>query len=108
MELLNNILNNPMAVRLGLWAIFGIVFGAFVHVISNQSLKGGVLGSILLGMLGAIVGGTLADIILGANVQQFTFHSFVFALIGAFIFVLFQSLFLKDIKHFKTKITNLD
>jgi uncharacterized membrane protein YeaQ/YmgE (transglycosylase-associated protein family) len=46
------------------WIIFGIIAGIFIHQSDRTNLRGGLLGALLLGVLGAIEGGYLIKFLL--------------------------------------------
>lgn len=66
-----------------LWIIFGLIVGVVANAIDPRPSEGGLLGAIVLGVLGAVVGGFLSNLIFGAGVTGFNLSSFVVALLGA-------------------------
>ncbi len=66
------------------WIIFGLIAGGVADYLSPDA-KFGLVGSILLGIAGAVVGGFLGEKLLGVGVSGFNFSSFVVAIIGALI-----------------------
>ncbi len=67
------------------WIIFGAIAGTIANFVDPHPSKGGILGSIVLGVVGAFVGGWLGSTLLGVGVDGFNFSSFVVAVIGALI-----------------------
>jgi len=68
------------------WLILGLVAGW----LAGQFMKGGgygMVGDIILGIIGAFVGGFLASNILGLDVTGFNLTSVVIAFIGACIVI---------------------
>jgi uncharacterized membrane protein YeaQ/YmgE (transglycosylase-associated protein family) len=76
------------------WIIFGLITGSIAYFISPSS-SGGVFGSIILGIAGAIVGGYLSRFIFGVGVTGFNITSFVVAIAGALLLIAASRLFLK-------------
>ncbi len=69
------------------WVVFGLVVGVIANALDPQPEQGGLLGGILLGIVGALFGGFLAEIIFGLSVSGFNLASFSFA-VGASLVVL--------------------
>ncbi len=67
------------------YLIFGAIVGSIANFLDPRPSSGGILGSIVLGIVGAIVGGWLGDLILGVTVTGFNFTSFILALVGSFV-----------------------
>lgn len=67
------------------WLIFGTIVGIVANAIDPAPHKGGILGSILLGMVGALVGGFIANLIFGINVTGFNVTSFLVAIAGSLL-----------------------
>jgi uncharacterized membrane protein YeaQ/YmgE (transglycosylase-associated protein family) len=68
------------------WIILGLIAGW----LAGQFMKGGgygLVGDIILGIIGAIVGGFLASNLLGLDVSGVNFTSIVIAFIGACIVI---------------------
>ena len=69
------------------WIVLGLVAGW----LAGQVMKGGgygVVGDIVLGIVGALVGGFLTGLVLGRNmVSGFNIESIVVAFIGAVILI---------------------
>jgi uncharacterized membrane protein YeaQ/YmgE (transglycosylase-associated protein family) len=68
------------------WIIIGLIAGWLAGVIMKGSGYG-VLADIVLGILGALVGGFLSGAILGIPFTGFNLVSLIVALIGAMILV---------------------
>ena len=74
------------------WIVFGLITGGVANFISPSS-SGGLIGSIILGIVGAVVGGYLGQHFFGVGVTGFNFMSFVVAVAGSLL-VIFVSRFL--------------
>lgn len=67
------------------WVVFGLIAGAVANLIDPRPAQGGLLGSIVLGILGALVGGFLANLFFGLEVTGFNFPSFIVAILGSLL-----------------------
>ena len=67
------------------WIIFGMIVGIVANAIDPSPSRGGILGSILLGIIGALVGGFLANLIFGITVTGFNVTSFLVAIAGSLL-----------------------
>ena len=67
------------------WIIFGLITGIVANAIDPEQNRGGILGAILLGIVGALVGGFLANLIFGVSVTGFNLTSFLVAVAGSLI-----------------------
>jgi uncharacterized membrane protein YeaQ/YmgE (transglycosylase-associated protein family) len=68
------------------WLVLGLVAG----LIAGYLMKGGgygLVGDIVLGILGAIVGGFLSSMLLGIDVSGFNLTSILIAVVGACILI---------------------
>lgn len=68
------------------WIILGGLAGWIASMITGDNPRQGILGNILVGILGAVIGGWLAGAILGEEgVTGFNLGSLITAIIGATI-----------------------
>lgn len=72
--------------------IFGLIAGSTANFIAPSS-RGGFIGSIILGIIGAVVGGYLGEKFFGVGVTGFNVMSFVVAVAGALIVLFIARLF---------------
>jgi len=77
------------------WALFGLIAGSIANFISPNQ-RGGIFGSIILGIAGAVVGGYLGQVFLGASVTGFNLMSFFLAVIGALLVLFVARLFTRN------------
>lgn len=77
------------------WALFGLIAGAIANYIS-PSQSGGIVGSMFLGVIGAVVGGYLGEAFLGTGVTGFNLMSFFLAVVGALIVLFLARLFMRS------------
>lgn len=67
------------------WIIFGLIVGIIANAIDPQPERGGVLGAMVLGVVGAVVGGFLANVLFGLSITGFNLTSFAIAVAGSLI-----------------------
>ncbi len=74
------------------WIVLGLIAGAIAKAIYPGHQGGGILATIILGILGALVGGWLGQAIFpysagaaGAAAGAFSIGSIIFAVLGAII-----------------------
>ncbi|KAA0019736.1 GlsB/YeaQ/YmgE family stress response membrane protein [Salinicola corii] len=67
------------------WIIFGLIAGAIAKLIMPGKDPGGFIVTIILGILGAVVGGWIGTALGFGDVSGFNFGSFVIAVIGAIV-----------------------
>jgi len=73
------------------WILLGLIAGALAKLIYPGDQGGGIFATIILGILGAQVGGWLGGLIFGttggATVGALSISSVIFAIIGAIILI---------------------
>ncbi|GET37787.1 GlsB/YeaQ/YmgE family stress response membrane protein [Microseira wollei] len=71
------------------WIVLGLIAGAIAKAIYPGHQGGGILATIVLGILGALVGGWLGRVLFGtsagASVAALTIPSILFAVLGAIV-----------------------
>lgn len=69
--------------------IIWIVFGALVGWVASLLMKseGGIVWDIVVGIVGAVIGGFLMSLIGQGGVGGFTIYSFLVALLGACVLI---------------------
>lgn len=70
-----------------LWIIFGALAGWITSLIVRSDSNQGLLGDLILGVLGAIVGGFIMNLLGQPGITGFNIYSLVVAVIGAVILV---------------------
>jgi uncharacterized membrane protein YeaQ/YmgE (transglycosylase-associated protein family) len=66
-----------------LFIIMGAIAGWVASMIAGTNAEQGVLGNIVVGVLGAILGGWAANAIFGQGLSGFDIRSFLIALVGS-------------------------
>lgn len=67
------------------FALFGLIAGGIANYIDPHPSSGGILGYIVLGMVGAVVGGYLGSMLFGVGVTGFNISSFIVAILGSLL-----------------------
>ncbi len=73
------------------WVVLGLIAGAIAKAIYPGHQGGGILATIVLGILGALVGGWLGRVLFGtsggAAAGALTIPSILFAVLGAIVII---------------------
>ncbi len=67
------------------YIIFGLIVGTIANVLDPKPGQGGILGSIVLGIVGAFIGGYLGNMLFGVGVTGFNISSMIVATLGALL-----------------------
>ena len=67
------------------WILFGLIAGALGKWIMPGDDPGGIIVTILIGILGAVVGGFVASLIGFGGISGFDFRSFIIAIVGSLL-----------------------
>ena len=70
-----------------LWIIFGGLVGWVASIIMKTELEQGVVVDIIVGVVGAVIGGVLMNFFGQSSITGFNFYSFAVALLGAVILI---------------------
>jgi uncharacterized membrane protein YeaQ/YmgE (transglycosylase-associated protein family) len=79
------------------WLLFGFIAGVLANVIDPRPASGGIFGAIILGILGAMVGGFVSNVLFGLEVSGFNIQSFAIAVAGSLLLLLLQRAFTRRI-----------
>jgi uncharacterized membrane protein YeaQ/YmgE (transglycosylase-associated protein family) len=77
------------------WVIFGGLAGWIASIITGRNNRMGCLANIVVGIVGAFIGGFLMSFIGGSGVSGFNLYSFIVAVIGAVVLLVIVGLFQK-------------
>ena len=73
------------------WIIFGAIAGWVASLILKTNEQQGAVGNIIVGIVGAAVGGWLSGFLFdGTGVTGFNLQSFFIAVVGAVVFLLIK------------------
>ncbi len=75
------------------YIIFGGLVGWIASMITGDNDRLGIIGNIVVGILGAFIGGFAADALGGNGVSGFNLYSFLIAIGGAVVLLWFVGLF---------------
>lgn len=67
------------------WIIFGALVGWIASKIMNTDARQGAIMNIIVGIVGALIGGFLMNFFGGAGVTGFNVYSFLVALLGSVV-----------------------
>jgi uncharacterized membrane protein YeaQ/YmgE (transglycosylase-associated protein family) len=70
-----------------LWIIFGGLAGWMASVIMKNDSNQGTVTDIIMGIIGAVVGGFLMGLVGQSGVNGFNLYSFIVAIIGAIVVI---------------------
>jgi uncharacterized membrane protein YeaQ/YmgE (transglycosylase-associated protein family) len=78
------------------WVIFGLIAGAIAKFIMPGKDPGGCIGTVIIGILGAVIGGYVGTALLDfGTVTGFNVRSFGIAIVGAIILLTLYRLLLE-------------
>jgi uncharacterized membrane protein YeaQ/YmgE (transglycosylase-associated protein family) len=70
-----------------LWIVFGALVGWVASLIMKTDAQQGAMLNIVVGIVGAVIGGWIMSIFGGGGVTGFNVSSFVVALLGAVVLI---------------------
>lgn len=82
-----------------LWIAFGAVVGWIASLIMHTDDQQGGIANIIIGIIGAFLGGVIARMFGGSGVSGFNLSSLLVAVLGAVILLFFIRLFTGGNKH---------
>lgn len=69
-----------------MWLVFGFIVGLLARAIMPGSQKMGFIGTILLGVIGSFVGGTIANLLANGSMSgEINTSGFIGSILGALI-----------------------
>lgn len=68
-----------------LWIIFGGIAGWLASLIMHTDASQGIFANIIVGIIGALIGGFLFNLFGGAGVTGFNIYSLLVAVLGAIV-----------------------
>jgi uncharacterized membrane protein YeaQ/YmgE (transglycosylase-associated protein family) len=70
------------------WIVFGLIAGALAKFLMPGQDPGGCVITIIIGVVGAVLGGYLATMLGYGGISGFDFRSFVIAVIGSILLLI--------------------
>lgn len=70
-----------------LWIIFGALVGWVASKIMHTDADQGAIANIIVGIIGAVIGGGIMSLVGGTGVTGFNIYSFLVALLGAVVLI---------------------
>jgi len=70
-----------------LWIIFGAIAGWAASVIMKTDYSQGTVSDIIMGIVGAVVGGFIMELLGQSGVTGFNLYSFFVAILGAIVVI---------------------
>ena len=70
-----------------LWIVFGGLAGWMASVIMKNNSNQGTVTDIIMGIIGAVVGGFLMGLVGQSGVSGFNLYSFIVAILGAIVVI---------------------
>jgi uncharacterized membrane protein YeaQ/YmgE (transglycosylase-associated protein family) len=75
------------------WIVFGLIAGFVAYLLDANPQEGSFMGAAILGILGAVVGGMIADLLLSPVSSGFNIMTLVIALAGALMLTFVSRVF---------------
>jgi uncharacterized membrane protein YeaQ/YmgE (transglycosylase-associated protein family) len=72
-----------------LWIIFGALAGWIASMIMNTNKEQGAVANIIIGIVGAFIGGFLSQLLGGPGVSGFSLTSLFIAVLGSVVLIFF-------------------
>lgn len=68
-----------------LWIILGAIAGWIASIVMKTDAQQGFLADVVIGIVGAVIGGVVAQFLGGTGITGFNFYSLAVAVLGAMI-----------------------
>ncbi len=75
------------------WIVFGGLAGWIASIIMRTNQEQGAAGNVIVGIIGAILGGYLMQALGGSGATGFNFYSLLVAILGAVVLLAIVNLF---------------
>lgn len=82
-----------MLMNIILWIIMGALAGWIASIIMRTNEEQGAMGNIVVGIIGAFIGGMISRALGGPGVEGFNFTSLIIATLGAVVLLFVVRLF---------------
>lgn len=90
---------NIMLLDIVLWILFGALAGWIASKIMNTDAKMGAMSNIVVGIIGAFLGGFLVQTMFGTSVGGFNIVSLLVAILGAIVLLAIVKAFTRSSAH---------
>lgn len=78
-----------------MWVLFGLTVGIVANAIDQSDNEKGFVGSVLLGIVGALLGGFLSNFIFNVSLTAFNTTAFLIAISGSLLLLFFGKMLRK-------------
>lgn len=78
-----------MGMNILLWILFGALVGWIASLIMRTDEEQGAVANIIIGIIGAFIGGAISRTLGGGGVTGFNFGSILMAVIGSVVLIFF-------------------
>lgn len=82
-----------MVMNIIVWIIFGALVGWIASIIMRTNAEQGALANIVVGIIGAFIGGAVSRALGGPDVSGFNLSSLIVAIVGAVVLLFFVRMF---------------
>ena len=76
-----------------IWILFGAIAGWIASIIMGRNAQMGAMANIVVGIVGAVIGGFLMSVFGSVGVTGFNFYSIFVAVVGASVLLFLTGLF---------------
>ncbi|HUC20458.1 MAG TPA: GlsB/YeaQ/YmgE family stress response membrane protein [Candidatus Polarisedimenticolaceae bacterium] len=75
------------------WIVFGGLAGWIASIVMRTNEEQGAVGNVIVGIIGAIIGGYLMQALGGTGTTGFNFYSLLVAILGAIVLLAIVNVF---------------
>lgn len=93
--------------NLALWSLVGIIIGSLFQIIDRRDVRSNPAATVLVGVIGAILGGFVGHLMFGIDINQMELQSLWPSLAGAVLLIVSQKAKARPEDHFKTSVNRL-
>ena len=65
------------------WILFGLITGIIANMLDPKPHENSIFIAMIVGVLGSVMGGLLANIMLGGSITGFNLSTFLIAVVGS-------------------------
>lgn len=68
------------------WIVLGLIVGVIARILVKDNMRGGWLATLLLGVVGALIGGWLGSVLFNIGLEDFwSLQTWLVAIVGAVV-----------------------